>query len=97
VTDILITRRAKADFKSIWLHIAEDNEAAADNLLLAVDEKIEQLREFPELGTRRDDIRSGARMLVHGNYLVLYEYDRERDAVTIVTVVHGARDLGSLL
>ena len=96
MTDIVISRRAKADFKSIWHYIAEDNVTAADQLLLAIGDKIEQLRRFPEMGAMRDDIRTGARMLVHGNYLVLYEYDRANDLINIVTVVHGARDLGAL-
>lgn len=96
MTDIVISRRAKADFKSIWRYIAEDNATAADHLLLVIDDKIEQLRQFPEIGAIRDDIRPGARMLVHGNYLVLYEYDRENSLINIITVVHGARDLGAL-
>lgn len=34
--------------------------------------------------------------LVHGSYLILYEYDAARDMVTIVTVVEGMRDLNGL-
>jgi toxin ParE1/3/4 len=96
LTDIIISRRARNDFKVIWRHIAADNESAADKLLLAIDRKIERLRVAPKLGAVRDDIRPNVRMLVHGNYLVLYDYDEAKHAVTIVTVVHGARDLSMI-
>ncbi len=93
MTDIVISRRARDDFKRIWRYIALDNEVAADRLLLAIDEKIERLRQFPDIGAARDDIRPGARMLIHGAYLVLYEFDRAGDAVEIVAIVEGMRDL----
>jgi len=96
MTDIVVSRRAQEDLKRIWLYIALDNDAAADRLLLALDEKIERLRTFPEIGRPRDDIRPGARVLVHGAYLVLYEHQAAADTVEIVAVVEGMRDLGTL-
>ena len=94
---IVISRRARADFKLIWHYIAQDNPAAADNLLLALGEKIDTLTVHPEIGVARDDIRAGARMLVHGNYIVLYELDRAKERIEIVAIVHGARNLGDIL
>jgi len=94
--EIVISHRARDDFKRIWHYVALDDENAADRLLLALDAKIERLRSFPELGTSRNEIRLGARTLVHGAYLILYEYQSGRDVVEIVAVVEGARDLGQL-
>ena len=96
MTDIVVSRQALDDFKRIWRYIALDNEEAADRLLLAIDAKIERLRTFPEIGSPRDEIRPGARVLVHGAYLVLYAYDAAADLVEIVAVVEGMRDLGQL-
>jgi toxin ParE1/3/4 len=96
MTEITVSRRAREDFKRIWLYIALDNETAADRLLLAMDDKIERLRTFPEIGTPRDEIRPGARSLVHGASLVLYEYRPDADMVEIVAVVEGMRDLNAL-
>jgi len=96
VTDIVISRRALEDFRRIWKFIAADNVNAADRLLLDLDAKIERLRRFPEIGRKRDDIRQGARTLVHGAYLVLYEFRRTEDVVEIVAVVEGMRDLPEL-
>jgi len=41
-------------------------------------------------------MRSGARALVHGAYLILYDYDAASDIVEIVTVVESMRDLERL-
>ena len=96
MAEIVISQRAREDFKRIWRYIAFDNEAAADRLLRAINTKIARLQAFPEIGSPRDDIRSGARSLVHGTYLVLYDYDHASDTVEIVTVVEGMRDLDQL-
>ena len=96
MTAIVISRRAREDFKRIWTYIALDDDRAADRLLLALDVKIEKLRDFPGIGTSRDEIRPGARTLVHGTYLILYEYDAAADQVEIVAVVEGMRDLDRL-
>lgn len=96
MAEIATSQRAEEDFDRIWLHIALDDEAAADRLLVAIGDKIERLRIFPEMGRLRGEIRPGARGLVHGSYLILYEYDRAADMVTIVAVVEGMRDLDRL-
>jgi hypothetical protein len=48
------------------------------------------------MGTLRDDIRFGFRMLVEGNYLLLYEYDTVSDSVELIGVVDGRRRLSDL-
>ncbi|MEI5687792.1 type II toxin-antitoxin system RelE/ParE family toxin [Sphingomonas kyungheensis] len=60
MTTIVLSRRAREDLKRIWTHITLDDARAADRLLLALDAKIERLRDFPDIGTARDDIRPGA-------------------------------------
>ena len=97
MTGIVISRRAREDVKRIWAYIAADDDHAADRLLMALDAKIARLRDFPDIGPSRDDIRPGARTLVHGRYLILYEHDAEADQVEIVAVVEGMRDLDRLL
>ena len=97
MAEIRYSKRAEADFERIWTYIALDNEAAADRLLRDIAAKIDRLREFPEIGARRDEIKSGARVLVHGRYLVFYAYEAESQMVTIVAIVEGMRDLGGLI
>lgn len=96
MTVIVVSRQAREDFKRIWRYIALDDEAAADRLLLAIEARIERLSDFPNLGSPRDEIRPGARTLVHGAYLVLYEYNAAADQVEVVAVLEGMRDLDRL-
>jgi toxin ParE1/3/4 len=87
------TNRANDDLDAIWLHIAEDNLAAAERLIRAMEAAEDQLGLYPELGQARPDLAPGLRHWPVGSYLILYRIDH--DAVTIVRVLHGARDLPS--
>ena len=80
----------------IWRTIAVENEAAADRLLLRIDQRLRHLREFPLMGRLREDIRARARMLIEPPYLVLYNYHAHVEVVEIVTIVDGRRDLRDL-
>lgn len=66
-------------------------------MLLRIDAKLQLLREFPRIGTARDDIRPGVRMLVEGNYLMLYGYNPDADTAELVAVIDGRRDLTGLI
>lgn len=56
MTAIVISRRAREDLKRIWTYIALDDDRAADRLLLALDANVQCLRDFPGIGTARDDV-----------------------------------------
>ncbi|TPK79952.1 type II toxin-antitoxin system RelE/ParE family toxin [Mesorhizobium sp. B2-4-12] len=95
---ILRNARAEDDLITIWLHIARDNEAAADRLLDRIEARWQQLAAYPFSGAPRDDIAPGTRHLVVGDYLTLYCVSG--DAIEILRVLHGHRkieadDLGS--
>ncbi|MEZ5785126.1 MAG: type II toxin-antitoxin system RelE/ParE family toxin [Xanthobacteraceae bacterium] len=73
MTRVIYSRQAEDELRALWRFVAEENESAADRILLALFERIEMLRHHPQLGPRRSDIRFATRMLVEGYYLVLYE------------------------
>jgi toxin ParE1/3/4 len=83
------------DLDEIWMTIAMDSPRAADNLARRFFDAEDRLADFPELGEARPDIAPGLRKWTVGNYLIFYRVDP--DAVTIVRVVHGARDLPAAL
>lgn len=64
-------------------------------MLDAIAARILQLTDFPESGPRRPEIAADARALTVGNYLVLYRTTPEN--VEILRIVHGARDVRTLL
>ena len=101
MTRVVRTPAAECDLEDIWLTIAADNPPAATRIVRAIGAKIDRLANHPRLGPRRPDIRSATRMLVEGPYLVLDETQPDTDegpidAVEIVRVVDGRRDLTSM-
>lgn len=87
----LRSAEAEEDLIKIWLHIAQDNPAAADKMLRHIDEKSVLLAAKPKLGRALPELREGMRRWPIGQYLILY---REiAGGVEIVRVVHGKRDL----
>ena len=97
MTRLVVSRRATSDLLAIWDYIALDNEQAASRLVAAIDEKFVLLRELPEMGVPRPDVHPEFRALVHGAYLILYEFHPGDDLVEIVAVLHGMRDLPEAL
>lgn len=78
----------------IWCHIAIESPAAADRVLDRLAKRINLLRDYPELGASRPEIADEARILVEGNYLILYRIAGE--SIDIIRIVHGARDVANL-
>lgn len=91
---ILRTPAAEQDLVDIWCSIALDAPNAADRVFDGLVDRIQQLAEFPELGAARSEVDPAARCLIEGNYLILYRL--RDDAVEIVRIIHGARDLTDL-
>ncbi|MGB7550370.1 MAG: type II toxin-antitoxin system RelE/ParE family toxin [Chromatiaceae bacterium] len=91
---VTLTHQARRDLIAIWNYIADDNPIAADHLLDSLDERINQLADHPFLVPLRRDIAPDLRYLVVHNYLLLYR--ATLDAVEVVRVLHGARNLKTL-
>lgn len=89
------TAQAENDLIDIWLYIAPDDVRAADRLLDDLEETFVLLGDQPSLGPARPDIAPGLRYFPVRRYLILY---REiTDGIEIVRVVHGARDIPTLM
>ena len=86
---------AADDVEQIEVYVARDSVAYAVRLTNGIMDAVEKLAEFPNLGRlvpefQREDLRE----LVHRAYRIVYLY--ADDVVTVVRVVHGARDLHHL-
>jgi len=86
---------AEDDLTEIWLTIALESPRAADRFIDTIGFRIRQLAIFPDSGPARPDIAPEARALTVGKYLVLYRHNAQN--VEILRVVHGARDITTLL
>ena len=90
-----LSPQAASDLLEIHAFIAPDNRPAADRLIDRFFDHFRRLADYPELGTRRDDLRPGLRIWTEGRYVILYQPTPEE--VNIARVVHGARDIESLI
>lgn len=87
---------ARDDLRIIGDYIAEDNLAAALLLLERIETRCNELRTFPLVGRKRDDLRVGLRSLTEGEYVIFYRL-LNKDEVLIVRVLHGKRDVKAAL
>jgi toxin ParE1/3/4 len=90
VAEYRLTPRAEQDLRDIWRWIASDNASAADALIIRLFDLLELAAGQPQMGSPRPELSSTARILVEGQYLVIYE--PMPYGVLTVAVVHGARD-----
>lgn len=81
-------KQANSDLMKILVHLAEDNQAAAEKLAGLILGKAEQLRERPEL-YRAGRKRGTREMVVHPHYIVIYRV--KQDIVEILRVKHTAQ------
>jgi toxin ParE1/3/4 len=89
------TARAEEDLIDIWVYIAHDDIRAADRVLEEIEHRFFLLADQPRLGRERPDIAQELRYLPVRRYLILY---REiPGGIEVVRVVHGARDIHSLI
>lgn len=90
-----VTDAAQDDLAEIWVTLAtEASEAIATRFVRAMEASFEPLRHFPFSGPTREQLAPGLRVTFHGPYAVYYK--TLPDAVAIIRVVHGARDITAL-
>lgn len=90
---VVLSDLAEADLESIAVWIARDSPTRARTFVRELRHLCESFSVHPKRApvARIVDGRE-LRRAVHGSYLVYIEVDDRRDEVTVVRVVHGARD-----
>jgi toxin ParE1/3/4 len=89
-----LSRKAQSDIRKIWADVAEVRPMSADELVDSFYEKFRLAAMNPEMGEARPDVRKGLRILSAGNYIIGFR--RISQGISIVRVVHGARNWKSL-
>ncbi len=91
---VVFAPAARADLLAIGLYIAEDNPVRAESFVAELEALAARIGERPASFPEKREISAGLRGATHGRYLILFRDLPE--AVRIVRIVHGARDLSSL-
>ncbi|MBU1212316.1 MAG: type II toxin-antitoxin system RelE/ParE family toxin [Alphaproteobacteria bacterium] len=89
-----ITPAAENDLAEIWSYIAEDAPDVATTFIEQIADRFEPLLAFPGMGVARDQLAPGLRAIPYKAYVIYYVADEK--TVTIVRVVHGARDVRAI-
>ena len=90
-----LTDAAEADLAEIWTTLAsEASEPTATRFIAAIESAFEPLRQFPLSGPAREQLAPGLRVTFVSPYAIYYV--PLADAVVIVRVIHGARDIAAL-
>lgn len=90
-----LTGPARADLREIWNYVATHSERQADRLLDEFLARFQDLAELPLLMGSTDVVYGTQyRISQVRDYVVFYV--TTADSVTIVRVIHGARDIASM-
>ena len=98
---IFVTPKANEDLDDYFAYIAENNPSAALRFFDAARQTFAKLATMPGLGSPylvQNPRLQGLRKLAIGdfeNYLIFYQSSQER--VDILRIIHGARDIKTIL
>ena len=90
--------QVEAELDDIWAYVAKESGSvdAANRVVDSITDHFFLLSRHPQLGRRRDDdLRRGLRSLAVSGYVVIYRI--ENQDVLILHVLHGRRDIQTLL
>ena len=90
-----LSPEAAQDIREIWAHIAADSIKAAGRVRLQLLNACQTIARNPGIGHSREDLTDKPVLFwPTGSYLIIYA---ARKPPEIVRVLHGARDIPSLL
>jgi toxin ParE1/3/4 len=92
-----LSAKAEADLHEIWSHLFADSGSGdvADRVTDSITELFLTLAKNPHIGRLRPDLTAEVRSFPVGSYVVFYRI--ETGVVVVVRVLHGRRDIPSLL
>lgn len=92
----IFTEEAETQLLEILDYLADESESAAVRVRDAIYEAVGKLADSPGIGHTREDLTDRP-LKFWSVYSYLVVYDPESRPLTIVAVLHGARDVGELL
>ena len=91
-----LTPSAQSDLEQITDFIAEDSVEAALRVYDAIEGAFRHLAEMPAMGHTREDLTDRP-LKFWGVYSYLVVYDPASSPLTVIAILHGARDVEKLL
>lgn len=83
--------------RDIHKYISQDNPSAAARVVKSIYDKVQILRDLPEIGYKyRTEKEGEIRILLYGHYRIAYLI-RVTDQIDVLGVFHGSLDIESYL
>ena len=95
MTHVLFSESAKSDLLEAWLFVAEESIDAADAVIEAIHQEAQTLALQPLMGRVRSELAEGIRSWPTSTRYILFYLPAE-DGVTVLRVLHHARDIPSV-
>lgn len=92
MAEIAWTLEAQRWLDDIFEYIAADNPQAAARTVRGIYERAQDLRRFPQLGSRYAASQRHVRVLLYGHYRIAYLI-KDDGNIDILGVFHGALDI----
>ncbi|NQY74321.1 MAG: type II toxin-antitoxin system RelE/ParE family toxin [Candidatus Margulisbacteria bacterium] len=92
----MFSKRAEADLFDIWSFVRNSthSEQVANTLLDTIQETINHIIEYPNIGTKRPEIDQHTYSFPCGNYNIYYDIKKNKPLVN--RIFHSSRDIISL-
>src|SRR5262245_27113639 len=88
--------RAEGDLEAIYRFIAQDSPARAFNFIERIQKRCDLLRDLPEQGRVRSDLRPGLRIVPYGRSIVI-AYEITENTVDVVRIFYGGQDYETIM
>jgi toxin ParE1/3/4 len=92
MAEISWTAEAQRWLNDIFEYIAADNSQAAARTVEGIYERVQDLKRFPELGSKYTASSRNVRILLYGHYRIAYLI-KDDGNIDILGVFHGALDI----
>lgn len=88
--------RAEEDLETIYRFIAQDSPTRAFGFVDKIQQRCDLLRDSPEQGRARPDLRPGLRVIPYGRSVVI-AYRITGDTIEILRIFYGGQDYETIM
>jgi toxin ParE1/3/4 len=88
--------RAEEDFEAIYRFIAQDSPARAFSFIEQIQKRCDLLRDSPEQGRARPDLRPNLRVVPYGRSVVI-TYQVTGDTIEVLRIFYGGQDYETIM
>ena len=88
--------RANEDLEGIYRFIAQDSPTRAFGFIEKIQLRCDLLREYPEQGRARPDLKPGLRVIPYGRSVVI-TYRVTGDTIEVLRIFYGGQDYETIM